>query len=222
MTMEPRNWFKEQEAIDGIRMSWNRLPWSVGADPSDLIVPIGALYTPLKDVNAARIDTDPELCSNVNCKAFLNVHCSTNYDMTWTCNFCRRLNPAPALHQRLPQLHHSTVEYLHSSPNLVHSGHFFSVDHCEQGFTKAVASFPIRGRHPDDQIRTGGPEATAAELGDDDASERTDRARHIRHLRPGLSSSFWRQVLHILRPARIQKLHWITSSLPTGFERHQS
>ena len=129
--------FERQEAIDGIRMSWNTLPLLNGTDRADSIVPLGVLYTPLKNAQIVRINGDPDSCVNVNCGAVFNIHCIVTDGTTWTCNFCRQVNDTAVRRD----LDHSTVEYVHSSLSSAHNGHFHDrSDQCEQGFRSASPS----------------------------------------------------------------------------------
>lgn len=123
MGTEDNLWFEEQEAINGIRMSWKTLPSLIGMDPAESIVPMGALYMPLKKNRADCISGDPDLCTNINCGAVFNVHSKISDETTWICNFCSQVNHAPD-RRRLRQFRHSTVEYIHSPLSPIHTGHF--------------------------------------------------------------------------------------------------
>jgi protein transport protein SEC23 len=82
-----------QEQINGTRMSWNIWP-STKVDAVKIIVPVGALYTPMKTTeNLQLVEYDPIYCS---CGAVLNPHCMIDFHQKqWTCPFCLQRNRFP-------------------------------------------------------------------------------------------------------------------------------
>lgn len=73
-----------QEELDGISFSWNTWPTS-RVEASRTVVPIGAMYTPLKarPVDLPPVDYPPVVC---RCKAILNPFCGIDVaSRTWTC-----------------------------------------------------------------------------------------------------------------------------------------
>ena len=73
-----------QEELDGISFSWNTWPTS-RIEASRTVVPIGAMYTPLKTrpVDLPPVDYPPVVC---RCKAILNPFCGIDISSkTWTC-----------------------------------------------------------------------------------------------------------------------------------------
>ncbi|ODV59012.1 vWA-like protein [Ascoidea rubescens DSM 1968] len=89
--------FQEAEDLDGVRFSWNTFPTNT-FDASNLVLPIGSLYTPLfkkKDLNI--IDNqNPIVCSNSNCQSILNKY--THFDhnsLSWICSICLSRNFLP-------------------------------------------------------------------------------------------------------------------------------
>jgi protein transport protein SEC23 len=73
-----------QEELDGISFSWNTWP-TTRIEASRTIVPIGAIYTPLKTrpADLPPVDYPPVLCK---CKAILNPFCGIDIaSKTWTC-----------------------------------------------------------------------------------------------------------------------------------------
>jgi protein transport protein SEC23 len=78
-----------QEELDGISFSWNI--WQTSPiEASRTIVPIGAMYTPLKarpvDLPPAAVNYPPLVC---RCKAILNPFCGIDIaSRTWTCQVC--------------------------------------------------------------------------------------------------------------------------------------
>jgi hypothetical protein len=73
-----------QEELDGISFSWNTWPTS-RIEASRTVVPIGAMYTPLKTrpADLPPVDYPPVVC---RCKAILNPFCGIDIaSKTWTC-----------------------------------------------------------------------------------------------------------------------------------------
>jgi protein transport protein SEC23 len=85
-----------QEQINGTRMPWNIWP-STRLDATRIIVPVGCLYTPLKQTdNLQLVEYEPIQCRSRNCQAFLNPHCMIDFHTKqWTCPFCAQRNPFP-------------------------------------------------------------------------------------------------------------------------------
>jgi len=73
-----------QEEIDGISFSWN--VWSTTRiESSRTVVPIGAIYTPLKTPapDHPPVEYQPVVCK---CKAILNPFCGIDINArAWTC-----------------------------------------------------------------------------------------------------------------------------------------
>jgi hypothetical protein len=73
-----------QEDIDGISFSWNVWP-TTRIESSRTVVPIGAIYTPLKSPapDHPPVEYQPVVCK---CKAILNPFCGIDIaSKTWTC-----------------------------------------------------------------------------------------------------------------------------------------
>src|ERR1700733_534349 len=73
-----------QEELDGISFSWNTWP-TTRIESSRTVVPIGAIYTPLKTrpADLPPVDYPPVVCK---CKAILNPFCGIDIaSKTWTC-----------------------------------------------------------------------------------------------------------------------------------------
>ena len=73
-----------QEELDGISFSWNTWP-TTRIEASRTVVPIGAIYTPLKTrpADLPPVDYPPVICK---CKAILNPFCGIDIaSKTWTC-----------------------------------------------------------------------------------------------------------------------------------------
>lgn len=85
-----------QEAMNGVRMSWNIWP-STRLDATRIIVPLGCLYTPLKNTEGLQlVEYDPVLCKSRECGAVLNPYCVVDFhSKCWQCPLCLGRNPFP-------------------------------------------------------------------------------------------------------------------------------
>lgn len=84
------------EDRDGIRLSWNTFP-STRMEASRLVVPIGALYTPLKEKTdeTPLLTYEPVTCKPP-CRAVLNPFCQVDMRARiWICPFCLQRNNLP-------------------------------------------------------------------------------------------------------------------------------
>lgn len=131
--------FEETEDINGVRFAWNAFP-STKVEAGKIVVPTGALYTPLKlrdDLPIAAYD--PNFCSNQTCKAILNPYCSVDPTGFWRCPICAYRNPLPAHYhgispENLPielQPTSSTIEYITARPVQHPPIFFFVIDLCQ-------------------------------------------------------------------------------------------
>eukprot|EP00794_Sanderia_malayensis_P019977 gene19977-21935_t len=110
----------QNEDRDGIRFSWNVWP-SSRLEATRLVVPVGCLYTPLKErPDLPPITYDPVLCSRNTCRAVLNPLCQVDYRAkAWVCNFCFNRNAFPPHYAGISEQHQpaeiipmfSTIEY---------------------------------------------------------------------------------------------------------------
>ncbi|KAH0793561.1 Sec23/Sec24 trunk domain containing protein [Histomonas meleagridis] len=110
--------FNQREDLNGIRFSWNVWPTN-RIDAVTCSVPIGCLYTPLKQIpDRTPLQYEPVLCRN--CRCVLNSYSHVDFNTkVWTCPICQGRNPLPqSYHQmtetNLPaELHpdYTTVEY---------------------------------------------------------------------------------------------------------------
>ena len=65
--------FGDEEATDGIRLTYNQIP-STKEQLDDFIIPLAGIYSPLKQVELPpRMNFKPLLCTT--CQAVLNPHC---------------------------------------------------------------------------------------------------------------------------------------------------
>ncbi|CAL9734501.1 protein transport protein Sec23p [Monosporozyma servazzii] len=134
--------FETNEDINGIRYSWNVFP-STKTDANKNVVPVGCLYTPLKEfVNEedgsntlAMAQYNPVVCAGPQCKSILNPYCSIDpRSNSWTCPICNSRNHLPAQYANMTQesmpveLQHTTVEYITNKPVQVPPIFFFVVD----------------------------------------------------------------------------------------------
>lgn len=108
------------EERDGVRMSWHTWPAS-RLEATRIVVPVGAMYTPLKKIESMppALQYDPIRCNN--CAAILNPYCQVDFrTKLWTCPFCLTRNNFPPHYaenigetnlpaELIPQF--STVEY---------------------------------------------------------------------------------------------------------------
>ncbi|ESP02930.1 hypothetical protein LOTGIDRAFT_185711 [Lottia gigantea] len=91
-----QEFIQQNEDRDGVRFSWNVWP-SSRLEATRMVVPLGCLYTPLKDrADLPPIQYDPILCTRPTCRAILNPYCQIDYRAKmWACNFCYQRNPFP-------------------------------------------------------------------------------------------------------------------------------
>ncbi|THY31857.1 hypothetical protein D6C80_03740 [Aureobasidium pullulans] len=128
------------EDKDGIRLSWNTFP-SSRMEASRLVVPIGALYTPLKEkTDTPLLQYEPVSCK-APCRAVLNPFCQVDMRARiWICPFCLQRNGLPPHYKDIsenaipPELHPSstTIEYRLARPAPVPPIFVFVVDTCQE------------------------------------------------------------------------------------------
>ncbi|KAI1910606.1 GTPase-activating protein S23 [Ophidiomyces ophidiicola] len=135
------------EDRDGIRLSWNTFP-STRMEASRLVVPIGAVYTPLKErPEAPLLQYEPVTCKQP-CRAVLNPYANVDIRARiWICPFCLQRNPLPPHYKDIaenavpPELHpmNTTIEYRLARPAPAPPIFLFVVDICqEEDSLKAV------------------------------------------------------------------------------------
>ncbi|KAL6950738.1 GTPase-activating protein S23 [Hanseniaspora vineae] len=111
--------FDTNEDINGVRFSWNCFP-ATKSDANRNVVPIGCLYTPLKErEDLAIVNYNPVLCTGPQCKAVLNPYCQVDMrSNTWICPICKNRNHLPSHYtgitqENLPvELSNTTMEYI--------------------------------------------------------------------------------------------------------------
>ena len=91
-----QEYMQQNEDRDGIRLSWNVWP-SPRLESTRMVVPLGALYTPLKErPDLPPIQYDPVMCARQACRAILNPMCQVDFRAKlWVCNFCFNRNTFP-------------------------------------------------------------------------------------------------------------------------------
>ena len=91
-----QEYMQQNEDRDGIRLSWNVWP-SSRLEATRMVVPLGALYTPLKErPDLPPIQYDPVMCARQACRAILNPMCQVDFRAKlWVCNFCFNRNTFP-------------------------------------------------------------------------------------------------------------------------------
>ncbi|KAI9806019.1 MAG: GTPase-activating protein S23 [Piccolia ochrophora] len=128
------------EDRDGLRLSWNTFP-SSRMEASRLVVPIGALYTPLKErPDAPLLQYEPVTCK-APCRAVLNPYCQVDIRARlWICPFCLQRNSLPPHYKDItqdaipPELHpaNTTIEYRLSRPAPSPPIFLYVVDACQE------------------------------------------------------------------------------------------
>jgi len=127
------------EDRDGIRFTWNVWP-SSRVDATKMVVPLGALYQPLKErPDLPPIMYEPVLCTRSSCRAILNPMCQVDYRAKlWVCNFCFQRNPFPPQYAAISEQHQpaelipgfSTIEYTITRAPCLPPVFLFVVDTC--------------------------------------------------------------------------------------------
>ncbi|KAK9898719.1 hypothetical protein P389DRAFT_141717 [Cystobasidium minutum MCA 4210] len=128
----------EEEDKNGVRLSWNVWP-SSRIEATRIVVPIAALYTPLK----AREDLPPVLYEPVTCKppcrAILNPYCQIDVrGKLWICPFCLARNAFPPHYKDISNTNlptellpkYTTIEYTLSRPAQIPPIFLYTVDTC--------------------------------------------------------------------------------------------
>ncbi|KAM5366533.1 hypothetical protein ACJZ2D_010501 [Fusarium nematophilum] len=151
--------WSEVEDRDGVRLSWNVFP-SSRMEASRLVVPIGALYTPLKEKpDTPLLHFEPVTCKQP-CRSVLNpfwsVSSPTPFNLSslltylrsqvdvrarvWICPFCLSRNQLPPHYKDItanaipPELHpaNTTIEYRLSRPAPAPPIFLYVVDMCQE------------------------------------------------------------------------------------------
>ncbi|XP_076311704.1 transport protein Sec23 isoform X1 [Tachypleus tridentatus] len=134
-----QDFIQQNEDRDGIRFSWNVWP-SSRLEATRLVVPLGSLFTPLKErPDLPPVQYDPVLCNRPTCRAILNPLCQVDYRAKlWVCNFCFQRNQFPPQYAAISEHHQpaelipqfSTIEYTISRATCLPPIFLFVVDTC--------------------------------------------------------------------------------------------
>ncbi|KAF1850023.1 transport protein-like protein sec23 [Cucurbitaria berberidis CBS 394.84] len=132
--------WSDVEDRDGIRLSWNTFP-SSRMEASRLVVPIGALYTPLKEKTDTPLLQYAPVACRPPCRAVLNPFCQVDMRArVWICPFCLQRNNLPPHYKDItqeqipPELHpnSTTIEYRLAQPVQTPPIFIFVVDTCQE------------------------------------------------------------------------------------------
>ncbi|CAH1448132.1 unnamed protein product [Lactuca virosa] len=155
--------FLDLETQDAVRMPWNVLP-GTKHEAAQCIIPISAIYTPLKPLpkTTPLLPYSPLRCRN--CRSILNPFSIVDFSTKiWICSFCLHRNHFPHHYQSItednlpaelfPQ--YTTIEYeLHNekpSPPITSQVFLFVVDTCiieeeigflRSGLARAIGQIP--------------------------------------------------------------------------------
>lgn len=130
--------FEDIEEANGVRFAWNVFPWTK-AEAAKIVVPTGALYTPLRQVPNLQVAAyDPVLCQNAQCRAILNPYCTVDAS-GWTCALCLSRSPLPPHYQGITEEHLpleltpalQTMEYITGKPVTHPPVFLYVVDLCQ-------------------------------------------------------------------------------------------
>lgn len=134
-----QEYINQNEDRDGIRLSWNVWP-SSRLEATRMVVPLGALYTPLKErPDLPPIQYDPVLCARGSCRAILNPMCQVDFRAKlWVCNFCFNRNTFPPQYAAISEQNQpaelipafSTLEYTITRAPMTPPIYLFVVDTC--------------------------------------------------------------------------------------------
>jgi len=134
-----QEFIQQNEDRDGVRLSWNVWP-SSRLEATRMVVPLGALFTPLKErPDLPPIQYDPLVCSRQTCKAILNPLAQVDYrQKLWVCNFCFQRNQFPAHYAAISEQHQpaelipqfSTIEYTLTRQKATSPVYLFVIDTC--------------------------------------------------------------------------------------------
>lgn len=106
----------EVEAQTGLRFSWNVWP-ATRSEATKIELPLGALYTPLKEANTVALEYEPLRCRQSGC--VLNPFAQIDYrSKAWVCPFSGARTPFPPKYAEHvaksapPEMMYTSVDYL--------------------------------------------------------------------------------------------------------------
>jgi len=127
----------ENEQKNCLRHSWNILP-SSRVEASKMILPIGALITPLKEVPDLQVlNYSPVVCTH--CRGILNPYCRVDFgNKMWVCPLCQTVNKFPMSYMGISEQQQpaelypqcSTVEYCLTKPFAPPPVFLYVIDTC--------------------------------------------------------------------------------------------
>ncbi|KAI8817160.1 uncharacterized protein EV422DRAFT_542658 [Fimicolochytrium jonesii] len=132
------NTFEEIEDQDGIRLSWNVWP-SSRLEATRMVVPIGALYTPLKEREGIQPFAYEPVTCKMPCRAILNPYCQIDVrGKLWICPFCLQRNQFPPHYKDISNTNlpaellrqYTTIEYVLNKPPSLPPIFLYVVDTC--------------------------------------------------------------------------------------------
>jgi len=127
----------ENEDKNCVRHSWNVLP-SSRIEAAKMVLPIGTLITPLKEVADLNVlGYNPVICNH--CRGILNPYCRVDFmNKMWVCPLCQTVNKFPMSYMGISEQQQpaelypqcSTVEYCLTKPLAPPPVFLFVVDTC--------------------------------------------------------------------------------------------
>ncbi|KAI8998101.1 hypothetical protein BC832DRAFT_566185 [Gaertneriomyces semiglobifer] len=132
------NTFEEIEDRDGIRLAWNVWP-SSRIEATRMVVPIGSLYTPLKEREGVQAFAYEPVTCKMPCRAILNPYCQIDVrGKIWICPFCLQRNQFPPHYKDISNTNlpaellgqYTTIEYILNKPPAMPPVFLFVVDTC--------------------------------------------------------------------------------------------
>jgi protein transport protein SEC23 len=129
--------FTKNEQTNGVRWSWNLLP-SCRVEQAKMTVPIGCMYTPLKEISGLPVlEYEPLTCKN--CRSILNPYCKVDFrSKVWGCPVCNTKNIFPNAYSQIDENtmpaelygQYTTVEYVLARKTAPPPLFLFVVDTC--------------------------------------------------------------------------------------------
>lgn len=126
------------EDRDGVRLSWNVWP-STKVEATRTVVPVAALYTPLKErEDLPPVMYEPVMCKDP-CRAVLNPYCQIDVrGKLWICPFCLSRNTFPPHYRDISPTNlpaellskYTTIEYTLGRPASTPPVFLYVVDTC--------------------------------------------------------------------------------------------
>jgi protein transport protein SEC23 len=118
-------------------LSWNVWP-STRIEATRYVVPIGAMYTPLKEQSSPPVPYEPVTCKPP-CRAVLNPYCQVDLRARlWVCPFCLQRNQFPPHYKDMSETNlpaellgqFTTIEYTLARPATIPPVFLYVIDTC--------------------------------------------------------------------------------------------